>query len=108
MIHQILSLVFNTKRQQFIEDSHSLERIQKQKLETIFKALKAVPHYAHLRSCKDILNLPITTYSDYEELIQTQIETGQPILSKKVARYEYTSGSTKNHKKIPYTKIFLN
>ncbi len=108
MIHQILSLVFNTKRQQFIEDSHSLERIQKQKLETIFRALKAVPHYAHLRSCKDILNLPITTYSDYEELIQTQIETGQPILSKKVARYEYTSGSTKNQKKIPYTKSFLN
>ncbi len=108
MIHDILNLVFNKKRLQFIADSHSLERTQKQRLESIFKTLKTVPHYTHLKSAQDILNLSITTYSDYEQLIEKQIATGQPILAKNVARYEYTSGSTKSQKKIPYTKTFLN
>lgn len=108
MIHDVLSFVFSKKRQQFIADSHRLEQVQKLKLEAIVKNLNRAPHYAHVQSSQDILNLPITTYTDYERLIDTQISTRQPLLTEKVARYEYTSGSTKNQKKIPYTKSFLD
>ena len=53
--------------------------------------------------------LPVTTYSDWEEMILRQKKSGGLILSGEAcARYQPTSGSTSKMKWIPYTKKFLS
>lgn len=107
MIHTLLSRVFATKRAQFIRDSHNLETIQKQRLEAIYKNLQITPFYNKLNSSADLLNRPIFSYADFEPWIEKQFTTGAEILCRDIVRFENTSGSTKNRKKIPYSKAFL-
>ena len=53
--------------------------------------------------------LPATIYSDWEEMILRQKNSGGLILSgEKCTRYQPTSGSTSRVKWIPYTKKFLS
>lgn len=108
MIHDILNLFFTYKRNQFIRESTQLEAIQKKKLQTIFQTLKRTQQYKNLSSSEEIIQGEIKSYSDYEILIDRQIKTKEFIISPNVARYEYTSGSTKSKKIIPYSKEFLN
>lgn len=52
--------------------------------------------------------VPLTEYSDWSEMIESQRSTGLPLLSKSPCdRYQPTSGSTSKIKWIPYTKQFL-
>ena len=82
--------------------------IQKRKLESIFQSLKKTEHYKNLISSHELIQGDVKSYSDYEALIGKQIKTKKNLISTNVARYEYTSGSTKNKKIIPYSKDFLN
>lgn len=51
--------------------------------------------------------LPITSYSDWEELIKKQVKGEQNLIANKCQYFEPTSGSTHKAKYIPYTKLFL-
>lgn len=108
MIHDILNFYFSFKRRSFIKDSYSLEAVQKKKLENIFNVLRNTSHYQSLHKPEELLQGPLRTYTDFEPLVERQIQTHEDIISTEISRYEYTSGSTKSKKKIPYSKEFLN
>ncbi len=107
MIHEILYRAFSIKKNQFIKESKDLKSSQEKRLAIIFKNLKKTERYGSLHDPAQLLSFPVQTYSEYEPLIERQIQTGRPVLCPDLARIELTSGSTRNKKQILYSKAFL-
>ncbi len=112
-MHFILKLYSQKKYHSFLEARSHVSKTQAQKLKLIFQTLSSTQHYASLVDGKDLTydqfakRWPVTTYADYQNLIDRQRETEETIISSVPQRYQPTSGSTNQRKWIPYTKEFL-
>lgn len=113
LVHFILKRYSQKKYHSFLNARANVSQVQTQKLQSILKTLAPTEHYA--KSLAQIsLNyhefsktFPISTYKDYQSLVELQRQTQRSIVSPRPERYQPTSGSTSARKWIPYTKEFL-
>ena len=109
--HEVLSLYFKKKADNFITASSSVEKTQRKVLEKIISNLNSSRKWSNLNSNTHyeelISKIPIADYDFYKEDILEQKNNGKDILSTDVIRYEPTSGSTNNRKWIPYSKKYM-
>jgi len=113
--HQLLKLLVAPGRRRFEQHLGELESVQRARLARWLSAVSRSPEGQRRGIRADwsweefVRQMPITSYKDYAELIQTQRERKQSLLiDSPVMRYQPTSGSTSAVKWVPYTKMFLD
>jgi hypothetical protein len=111
-IHQLSRLHYQKGLRSFTHSLTDLERTQRLKLKRYLKLaqatetsrqfrLKAGASYEEFRE-----QMPVTEYSDWENLIASQRRGEPAMLRNKCRRFEPTSGSTFKRKWIPYSFEF--
>jgi GH3 auxin-responsive promoter len=112
--HQLLKLLVGSGRQKFERHLGELESVQRARLARWLAAASRAPEGQERGIKADWTvedfqrQMPISTYKDYAEAIQSQRERKQPLLiDSPIERYQPTSGSTSAVKWVPYTKLFL-
>jgi hypothetical protein len=112
--HQLLKMLVAPGRQRFEKHLGELEAVQRARLSRWLAAAASAPEGQRRGIRADWTveefqrQLPVSTYKDYAEVIQTQRERKQPLLiDSPIERYQPTSGSTSAVKWVPYTKLFL-
>jgi hypothetical protein len=113
LVHFILKRYSQKKYHSFLRSRSEVETLQTQKLQSILNTLASTEHYAKPLA-RAPLNyhefsqlFPITTYKDYQSLIELQRRSQRSLVSPRPERYQPTSGSTSARKWVPYTKEFL-
>ncbi len=113
-VHFILKRYSQKKHQSFLANRSSVANTQAEILHRILSSLSHTEHYSsRLKngpvSYEEFTRLfPITTYTDYADLIDEQRKSNRSVVSALPQRYQPTSGSTSHRKWIPYTKEFLS
>ena len=113
--HQLLKLLVAPGRRRFENHLGELESVQRARLARWLSAVSRSPEGQRRGIRSDwsweefVRQMPITTYKDYAEIIQTQRDRKQSLLiDSPVMRYQPTSGSTSAVKWVPYTQMFLD
>lgn len=111
LIHTALYIINKQRFQHFTDNMKNVQNIQLSILnELIQKASKSFFHniaQKNINCYEDFKNLPITDYSDYQDIIFKQKDLNQEFICKDIVRYQPTSGSTSQIKWIPYNKDLL-
>jgi hypothetical protein len=113
--HHLLKLLVAPGRRRFAQHTGELESVQRARLARWLSAASRSPEGQRRGLRADwsweefARQQPVTTYTDYADVLRQQRERRQSLLmDSPVMRYQPTSGSTSAVKWIPYTKMFLD
>ena len=115
VVNNLIYQFCKTRYKRFKESLAYVETVQRKKLAELLE-YSAHTEFGKNHNLKKEMSwekfneaLPVTIYSDWEEMILRQKKSGELIISgEPCARYQPTSGSTSRMKWIPYTKRFLS
>tara|TARA_R100000306_G_scaffold61528_1_gene64393 strand:+ start:65805 stop:67463 length:1659 start_codon:yes stop_codon:yes gene_type:complete len=114
LAHGLIRASVQPGRHAFDSNRTSLQRLQREKLTSLMKAVEGTPYAkAHGLTAKASWehfagNAPMTNYSDWAgPIAEQQDKPDCALIDSRVARYQPTSGSTSAVKWIPYTRRFL-
>lgn len=113
LTHAALHAACAGSARRFSDQRFDLERIQRQKLESLLKQVAAsriqptwqggIPSWESFRDA-----YPLTKYADWQKAIRDQRMGKESLVDSPLVRYQPTSGSSEKLKLIPYTRRFLD
>lgn len=109
----ILSWYYSARLREFEKNLSRVEEVQRKNLRRILNYLRGSEFWARelgsVASYEEIAaRLPMRAYEDFQNPIEQQRNSGRPLLTPEVTRFEPTSGSSSQRKWIPYSPGFLS